>query len=149
MGSVGPEEHVAKLRRVYREWGESKGSSFKPWLDLMSDQVRLRSLGAGVPGIEFSRAAMSRADVMRYFDELSQDWEMLRYDVEQMIGQGDWVAMLGSCAWRHRRTRKVAETLKADFLRFENGRVVEFVELYDTAATLAAATPDPASADVS
>lgn len=142
MGSVGPEDqYVARLRRIYREWSDSRGSSFKPWLDLMAEQVRFRSLGGGAPGIEFSRGGVSRADVMRYFDELSQAWEMLRYDVEALIAQGDRVAMLGSCAWRHRHTQKVVETMKADFFRFESGRVVEFVEFYDTAAAVAAATP--------
>jgi uncharacterized protein len=133
------DEHVAKLKRTYRLWAESKGSSFKPWLDLLSERLSFRSLADGIPGAEFTRGGDSRADVMRYFDELSQEWEMMRFEVDTFIAQHDRVAVLGSCAWRHRRTNKVADTPKADFYRFEGGRIVEFIEFYDTAKVLAAA----------
>jgi ketosteroid isomerase-like protein len=134
------EEHVAKLKRTYRLWAESKGSSFKPWLDLLSERLSFRSLAGGSPGAEFTRGGDSRADVMRYFDELSQDWEMVRFEVETFIAQEDRVAVLGNCAWRNRHTNKVADSPKADFFRFESGRIVEFMEFYDNAKLFAAAT---------
>jgi ketosteroid isomerase-like protein len=140
MGTDDEAKHVEKLKHCYRLWSESKGSSFKPWLDLLAEGVRFQSLGGGSPGVEFSRGGSSRAEVMRYFDELSRDWQMLRYDMEHFIAQDDRVAVLGRCAWRNRRTDKVADTPKADFFRFENGRVVEFIEFYDTAAVVAAAS---------
>ncbi|MEW6271453.1 MAG: nuclear transport factor 2 family protein [Thermodesulfobacteriota bacterium] len=132
--------HVESLREMYRLWALSKGQSVEPWLGLLGDSIRFRSIGGDLPGVEFARDGVSRADVARYFRELSRDWEMLEYQVDELICDGDRVAMLGRCAWRNRHTGKVAESMKADFFRFEDGRIVEFTELFDTARAIAAAT---------
>jgi len=47
--------------------------------------------------------------------------------------------MLGSTAWRNRRTGKVVDTPKADLVTFRDGRIVDFTEFYDTAKLFAAA----------
>lgn len=135
------QRHVEQLNEMYRLWSLSKGVNTKPWIDLLGDSISFRSLGATAPAIEFSRNGTSPADVERYFAELARNWEMLDYQVEEMIADGDRVAVLAHCSWRNRHTGKVADTMKADFFRFEGGRVVEFAELFDTAGAVAAATP--------
>jgi ketosteroid isomerase-like protein len=107
----------------------------------MADTVSFRSVGAAAPAIGFSRNGYSRAEVARYFAELARDWEMLGYCLESMIADGDRVAVLAQCSWRNRHTGRTTETLKADFFRFADGRVIEFAELFDTAGAVAAATP--------
>ncbi|HEY8516323.1 MAG TPA: nuclear transport factor 2 family protein [Candidatus Binatia bacterium] len=134
-------KHVEHLREMYRLWALSKGRNFEPWLAMLGDTIRFRSMGGDLPNVEFARGGMSRADAERYFRLLVRDWEMLEYEVEELICEGDRVAMLGHCAWRNRHTGKVARSLKADFFRFEDGYIVEFTELFDTASTIAAATP--------
>lgn len=138
---VNEQRHVECLREVYREWKESKGANTKPWLELLGEVIDFRSLGATSPTIGFSRDGTSRADVMRYFDDLSRDWEMVDYEVEHMIAEGDRVAVLSHCSWRNRHTGKVSSTMKADFFRFAGERVVEFAELFDTAGAVDAAMP--------
>ena len=140
MGATS-ERNVDSLRELYRLWKLSKGTSTRPWLDLLGDRIVFRSVGASDPAIAFSRDAATPADVERYFSDLARDWEMLEYEVEQMIAQDDRVAVLSRCSWRHRHTGKESSTMKADFFRFENGRVVEFAEFFDTAGAAAAATP--------
>jgi hypothetical protein len=135
MGSI---EDLARVREAYRAWHESKGQSAQQWIDLMSSGVRFRSLAGGVAGMEFTRDCACRADVERYFEELARDWEMIHYTVDELIAQGERIVMLGSCAWRSRRTGRVVETPKADFLRMKDGKVVEFYEFYDTAKAIAA-----------
>jgi ketosteroid isomerase-like protein len=134
-------QHVEILQEVYGRWRASKGADSRAWFDLMSDTISFRSLGAAAPGLDFARNGYSRADVARYFEELGRDWEMLDYQVEHMIAQGDRVAVLARCSWRNRQTGRSVDTMKADFFRFADGRVVEFAELFDTAAAVAAATP--------
>lgn len=131
--------HVERLRGTYRRWADSKGTDTKAWIELMGDSISFRSLGAAAPVIGFSRNGYSPADVARYFEELARDWEMLEYVVEQVIAQGDEVAVLSHCSWRNRRTGKTSATMKADFFRFADGRIVEFSELFDTAGAVAAA----------
>jgi ketosteroid isomerase-like protein len=139
MGSTS--DNVAQLAAGYRQWHESKGASVKVWLDLMVDDVRCYSLAGGAPGAEFTAAIHSKKDFERYFNDLLADWEMIHYTTDDIIAQGDHVAMRGSTAWRNRKTGKVVDTPKADFWTFRDGKVVEFHEFYDTAALFAAATP--------
>jgi ketosteroid isomerase-like protein len=135
------DRHVETLREVYRAWRTSNGEDTGVWLDVMAPAISFRSLGASAPVIGFSRNGVSPADVQRYFIDLARDWEMIDFEVESMIAQGDRVAVLASCSWRNRHTGKVATSLKADFFRFEDGLVAEFVELFDTANAVDAATP--------
>jgi uncharacterized protein len=110
-------------------------------LALLADDVEVISLGGGQPGIEFTRGGCGKAAAARYLARLAEGWEMLRYEVEDFIAERDRVVVLGWCAFRNRRTGKVADTLKVDVYRFRDGLVVEFREFYDTAAMREAAAP--------
>ena len=134
-------EEVANLKLVknaYANWNNNKEVSFENWMNLLADDVRWRSLGGGAAGMEFTGTCQCKDDVRNYFVGLAQDWEMQHYTPEHYVAEGEWVVMRGTCGWRHRRTNKVVETPKADFLRLKNGKVVEFHEFYDTAAALQA-----------
>lgn len=138
---TGTVENVAKLKAAYHQWHTSKGGSTDAWLDLMADNVSIRSLANGGPGAEFSQEIRAKADVKRYFEGLLAAWEMIHYTTGEFIADSDWVAMRGSTAWRNRATGRVVETPKADFWKFRDGKIVEFHEYYDTAALFRAATP--------
>lgn len=127
------------IKDAYARWGVNKELAFEHWMGLVADDVRWRSLAAGARGMEFTGTCDCKDDVRNYFVGLAQDWEMQHYTPVQYVAQDDWVVMRGSCGWRHRRTNKVVETPKADFLRLRNGKIVEFHEFYDTAAALDAA----------
>jgi len=132
------QDNVIQLKEVYRLWNETKGQSVRQWLDLLADEVCFRSLAGGAPGMEFTRNCGCRTEVAQYFAMMAADWEMMHYTVEEFIAQGDRVVMLGSCAWRHRRTGRVVETPKADFFTFKEGNIIDFLEFYDTAKAMAA-----------
>jgi ketosteroid isomerase-like protein len=135
---ANPTENVAKLKDAYHRWDQSKGKDTSMWTALFSEHVRLRSLGAGKPGLEFTLECKSSADIARYFAGLAKDWEMIHYTTKPFAVDGDRVVMLGRTAWRNRTTGQSFDTPKADLAIFENGRVVEFIEFYDTAMVLAA-----------
>ena len=65
---------------------------------------------------------------------------MLDYTADEFVAQGDRVVMLGSCEWKHRGTGKTVKTPKADVIRMRDGKIVDFMEFYDTAAAIAGAT---------
>jgi hypothetical protein len=132
------DDNVAKLKAAYARWNDSKAGNADIWLDLLHDDVQLRSLADGAEGLEFSGARHSRTEVERYLEQVSSDWEMQYYTVRHFVAQGDRVAVLGECSWKNRKTGKILVTPKADFWRFRDGKVVEFVEFYDTAKALAA-----------
>ena len=135
------DRNVATLREAYGRWAESKGKDLDGWTAILDEAVALRSIGQGAAGIEFTSARRGRSDVLDYLEQLTRDWEMLSYRVDEYVAQGDRVVALGRCAWRNKRTGKVADTRKVDIWRFEDGWAVEFEELFDTAAAMAAAQP--------
>ena len=134
------DEDLERIRAAYQAWHDTRGLSSKHWLELMSPNVRFRSLAAGAPGLEFTSDCACTSDVERYFGTLQQDWTMEHYTVDELFGSGDRVVMLGRMAWTHKRTGKRIDTPKADFLRMKDGKVVEFFEFYDTARAMAAAS---------
>jgi ketosteroid isomerase-like protein len=131
------EENVAKLKDAFRRWDQSKGKDTSMWTSLMAPDVRLRSLAGGRPGLEFTQECHSVADVARYLEGLTGEWEMLHYKTEVFAVDGDRVVMLGSTSWRNKKTMQAFDTPKADLVTFRDGRIVEFFEFYDTEKLLA------------
>src|SRR5258706_7914667 len=107
------ERNVARMREQYRKWNDSRAGSAQDWLDMLADDVHWRSLSGGAPGLEFALECRNKDEVVRYFTRLTADWEMVHYKAEDFVAQGDRVVMIGSCAWRHRKTGKVVVSPKA------------------------------------
>ena len=138
------DEIVEKLRHAYQQWQDTRGTSTGAWVDLMADDVQIRSVADGAPGMEFSAPRAGKPGAHEFFSSLAADWEMLHYTVHDIIACGDRAAVFGVCAFRSRKTGKAAETHIASRWRFRDGLAVEYFELYDTARAFAAAVPDPA-----
>jgi len=136
---MSAEMHVATLREAYREWERSYGVNADCWLSFLDDNVTLRSLSEGRPGMEFTRRRQSKAEVAAYLTALTTDWQMNYFRMEEFVAQGDRVVAIGSCGWTNLKTGKTVNTPKVDVWRFRNGKATEFFELYDTAAVQAAA----------
>ncbi len=135
------DENVAILQEAYWRWAEGKGKDLDGWTAIMDEAISLRSIGQGGAGVEFSSPRTGRSGVLDYLERLTRDWDMLSYEMDEFVAQGDRVVAIGRCAWRNKRTGKVADTRKVDLWRFKDGRVIEFEELFDTAAAMAAAQP--------
>jgi ketosteroid isomerase-like protein len=137
---------VAKLKAAYRRWSDTKGRSVEDWIDLMADDVKVRSVADGADGMKFSAPRDGKAAARGYFTTLADEWEMVHHTAEEFVvdREGDQVAVFGRVAFKCLRTGKVAESHIAHRWRFRGGLVVEYFEIYDTAKAFAAATPDPA-----
>ena len=98
------ESHVAVLKEAYRRWHETKAGSVDHWLDLMTDDVKFRSLAEGAKPMAFTRMSTCKGDVKSYFNGLTADWEMLYYRIDEYVAQGERVVALGSCSFKHRKT---------------------------------------------
>ena len=77
-----------------------------------------------------------------YFAVLAADWDMIHFTVEEIISEGDLVMARGTCEWKNRQHREVGQVVHHRPHPLHNGLIVEFEEFYDTAAAIAAATPD-------
>ena len=90
----------------------------------------------------------------RCFDTPQGRTFMSRYNIPQMyrathasrgenpIAQDDRVVVVSRVAFKSRITGKVAQSPKADIFRFRDGKIVEFIEFFDTAAAAAATQSD-------
>lgn len=86
----------------------------------------------------FSAPVKGRAELRRYLEQLIADWEMLYYDMNDVIAQGDRLAVRGRISYRNRSSGKVFVSEKVDLWRFKDGHAVDYYESFDTAALLEA-----------
>jgi uncharacterized protein len=133
--------NLALLKEAYRLWNDTRGASVDHWLNLMTDDVKFRSLTEGAKRMEFTRQSTCKDDVRGYFSGLAQDWQMNFYRVDEYIAQGDRVVALCHISFTHKETGKTLETPKADVVRFRSGQICEFFEFFDTAGAISVATP--------
>ena len=133
-------QNLERLKAAYTLWHESKGSRSDAWLDLLSDKVRFRSMGGASPSLAFADERRSKLEVVAYFTGFNKDWSMLHWTPETFVSEDDRIAVFGSCAWRHRATGKVAEVATSHLWTFEDGKVVEVIEVFDSARAVSAAT---------
>jgi uncharacterized protein len=136
------QDHVNKLRHAYQLWNDTRGGSVQTWLGLFTDDIVIRSLGDENPRLEFAKSRQSKSGAEQYFAELRSSWEMVYFTPEVFIAQDDRVVVLSKVAFKSRITGKTARSPKADIFRFRDGKIVEFVEFFDTAAAQAATQAD-------
>ncbi len=130
--------NVDILKNAYKKWAE-RGGDADVWLNILADRVDWGSLANGKPGMEFSRPRASKEEVVGYFEGLLGDWSMEFYIVNEYVAQGERVVALGECSWTHKKTGNTVKIPKVDVWLFDNGKVVQFMEHYDTHTAIAAA----------
>jgi ketosteroid isomerase-like protein len=134
--------HIELLRHAYQQWNDTRGGSVQTWLELFADDITIRSLGGNAAALGFAKGRHGKADAERYFAEMFAAWEMVYFTPEEFIAEGERVVVVSRVAFKCRATGKVAESPKADIFHFREGKIVEVIEFFDTAAALAATKPD-------
>ena len=138
MATVLEQRPADQLREAYALWSDSGGLASEQWLELFGDELEMRSvLSPDLPD-DLAAVRYSRAGAMEYFATLSRDWEMIRFECDRFVDGGDDVVMVGRCAWRNRATGKIVDTPKVDIWHLENGKAVDFLEMFDSLAFMRA-----------
>lgn len=134
---------LEKLQSAYKTWDEQKGATAEPWFELMADLVYWKSIAGGEKPMSFTAPRLSKHQVRDYFHGLALDWRMEFYHIRTFMVEGDRVAGIGECCWRHKHTGKVVHTPKLDLIRFQHDKISGFFEFFDTSQAMQAATPGP------
>lgn len=134
MMSARTNPNAAALEHAYARWSETKGGSAAEVLDLFDERVEMRSVLTPELPSELAGSRVEKARAAEYFAALARDWEMIYWDVHQIIADGDDVVVISRCAWRNRATGAEVDTPKTDIWHFENGRATRFTELFDSLA---------------
>jgi ketosteroid isomerase-like protein len=133
--------NIAILQEAYAAWDACKGSDPTVWTRLVAPAFLMHSLAQGVPPLEFTARICCPADLDRYFQGLARDWSMNFFRIDRYVAQGNMVVAIGECSFTNKHTGKTVVTPKLDVFKFLHGQIVEVSELYDTAKTIAAASP--------
>lgn len=134
-------ENVSILQRAYRAWSDTKAADIDCWVSIVAEDARLTSLADGTASLPFTRRRSGRSEIIEYLEELTKDWQMIFYRIDEYIAERDRVVAIGSTAWKNKLTSKIVTTPKIDVWRMRDGKVVEFAEFYDTARLYAASQP--------
>jgi uncharacterized protein len=123
---------AARLADAYALWSQSKGTRSDQWIELLAESIEMRSVLT--PDLPDDLAANRRtlSGALEYFQTVARDWEMIDFTVERVVDGGNDVVMVGHCAWRNRATARIVETPKVDVWRFEGGKAVSFLEMFDS-----------------
>ncbi len=132
-------DNLARLEHAYSEWDRTKGKNVDEILDLFDDNVRMGSVLDPALAVSFAGEYVSKADARQYFSKLLDDWEMINYDRDRFIADGDDIVMVGRCHWVSKHGGGEVKTPKVDICHFENGKVTSFFEMFDTLAFARAA----------
>ena len=123
---------INRVESAYRTWRESRGSNVDEVIELMADEIEMRSvLDPGLPD-DLAADRKTRAEARQYFEILSRDWEMIDYPQEKIVADGDTVVWIGRCHWRHRPSGREINSPKVDIWTFRDGKAVKFMEMFDS-----------------
>ena len=126
--------NVALLAQAYARWSETKGGCVDEMLDMFADEVEMRTvLSPEIPD-ELAKVHLSKSEAEAYFRALTEQWEMISYEVDRFIADEDDIVMVGRCHWRHRGSQLEVDSPKVDIWHFENGKVTRFLEMFDSLA---------------
>ncbi len=126
---MGLNESAEKMAMVYAAYSEGDA---EPLINLMADDGVVRYVAApqsaafvdSYIGPEGARAAVAN---------ITQEFEWLSFNNLELIAEGDCVIGVTGGRLRHRGTGSETSMHLADVTRFENGKIAEFVEFFDSA----------------
>lgn len=127
-----PDDHRGALERAYARWSETRGASAEDFLALVADNIEMRSVLRPELPDDLAADRRSRSEAEEYFAVIARDWEMISYDVDRFIGDGDDIVMVGRCHWRHKATGNEVNSPKVDIWHFEGGKATRFLEMFDS-----------------
>ncbi len=130
--------HLERLKAAYAEWDRTKGGNHEQWLEVLGENMHIRSVGGENAGLEFAAPCSSKQDALRYFTGLLGAWDMIHWTPEVFVDGGNQIAMFGKCAWRNKASGKDIEVAIAHLWTFESDGAVAMTEVFDTARAVAA-----------
>jgi ketosteroid isomerase-like protein len=118
---------LARILKAY-ETGD-----FTPFLDALDEDVVWNS-HAGE--FRFGGARKGRAGVLEAMAIIATEYQITRYRVTEMVGEGDVVWATNEVSVQDRRSGRVMTFPLINRWQFKDGRIVAGAEFFDTAAVL-------------
>lgn len=100
----------------------------------MAEDVAWQSVGEAP--LPWCGAWRGKDGVSAYFAALAGTLQVVAYDIERILADGDWATVLATARVRYHADGSESDYAKVDVLRLESGRIAEFREFYDTAEAM-------------
>ncbi len=131
-------EEAARNKAVLAEaYAAYRQKDAGPLFNLLAGDACYNSV-AGLHDFRFAGPCHGREAWIENVARIAEDYELEKYEILQMVAQGDLVAAHADVAFRYRKTGNVARTEKIDLFRLHNGQILEFNEFCDTLTSRAA-----------
>jgi ketosteroid isomerase-like protein len=126
-----PDRTEATRRQVTAFYAAYRAGDMATVMAGMTDDVAWQSIcDAPLP---WSGAWRGREGVGAYFAALAARFQVIGYDIERIMADGDWATVLATVHVRFHADGSEGAYPKVDVLRLDGDRVAEFREYYDTA----------------
>lgn len=126
---MNEQENTRLVQQAYENF---KNGDLPALLDLYSDDIDWR-----LPKIEnmpFFGSRKGRAETAEFFQSLAEAQDVLTFNPQEFIAQGDKVVALGDYLWRVKAIGREFGSDWAHVWTVKNGKLVGFQEYADTAA---------------
>ncbi|HKP85185.1 MAG TPA: nuclear transport factor 2 family protein [Blastocatellia bacterium] len=130
---MSEEQNTKLVQQIYDLF---KGGDIQTLVSFLSEEVKWQL--PDIENIPFSGKRSGREAVTQFFATVADSQDVLAFEPQQFVAQGDKVVALGRYSWRVRSTGREFESDFAHVFTVRDGKVVSFQEYLDTAAGLTA-----------
>lgn len=121
------------IRTAYQTWDTTKGADRSAWVNLVSDDFEMHSVGARPSGLSFAGTQKGPDRLDEYLRVLIEQWEMKYYRVHALFGDDTQVVMFGECSYDFRANGQTIITPIANLWTLRDGKAVRCIEVFDSA----------------
>lgn len=118
----------AAVEGLYAAYARGDGDRVAQYIDDDVDWI----ISGPTQVFPFAGQRRGKVAVLEALGDIAKDYMLERYVPQMMIVDGDQAAVLSDVAFKQRSTDRTLSFRIADFLRFRDGRVVEFREFANT-----------------
>ena len=131
----------ANTRLVQQAYQSVQAGDFPSFLNALGEDVQWQLPDMG--NVPFAGTWRGREEVGRFFSIVAQAQDVIEFEPEDFIAQGDKVVVLGRFSSRVKSTGRVSASDWAHVWTVKDGKVTHFREYVDTAAVSRAHTAAP------
>jgi len=125
---MNTDKNVQTIKGLYENF--TKGN-IPALLDGLSDNIIW--VDAGAPAIPYAGTFKGKNEVAQFFSKMNEHCEVLKFDINNIVGFEDKVVSTGVFDIKSRKTGKSAETEWAMLWNFTDGKPSHFRSYLDTA----------------
>ncbi len=126
---MSPQTPAEKMAAMYHAYGEGDA---EPLLQLMADDGVFR-FATPDKSFNFARTYRGAAGVRDAIAAIVEHYQWLRYENLELIAEGDVVVAINGGRIKNLADGAESEITLADFIRFDDWKIAEFIEFFDSA----------------